>query len=535
MLLALIAIVPLLLDRVRDIEIDRGDAIALANRQALGLARQAMTAHNEVIQVTRAFLQVVTSARSTFPTSDSSCSEFLTKSAGRLPWLTALSVVNLQGKVVCSSLADAIGLDVSEREFFIRAVDSADFVLSDYFIGSLTKAPIVAVTLAQQGANGGAASVAVATIDLSWFTRIARTFELHQGAVMMMIDSKGTLLARYPDPGNWVGMQFADHPLTAELLSAAQGTTTATSYDGIQRITGFAQVPGTQVRVAVGFNEDEVLAHVNHAMWIAIAEMGIVAALVLLGIWFGGERLLMRPVRALSATAARIGRDSRLKSRATDLPWATEFVPLAAALDDMAGQLLAREQDLRDTNMQLRELAQLDALTGLSNRRTFNGRLADEWSEALRHHRSLAVLMIDVDFFKPFNDHYGHLQGDNCLRKVAAALKSNVRGPAPGRKPDCVARYGGEEFAVLLPGAEIEAAIEVGERLRDSVENLLIAHVGASRGFVTISVGAASLDPILGIDPDSLTQAADTALYEAKQRGRNAVVASPPVRLSQAS
>lgn len=555
MLLAIIAIAPLLLDRVRDIEIDRRESIEQANRQALSLARQAMTAHNEVILVTRAFLQVVTSARSTFNTSDTSCSEFLAKSAGRVPWLKTLSVANLQGRIVCSSFSETIGLDISEREYFLRAVDNSDFVLSDYFIGTRVKAPIVAAALAQRGPNGAAAAVAIATIDLSWFARIASMLELRPGAVMMMIDGKGTLLARYPDPNNCVGAQFANYPLTDELLSRAEGTVTASSYDGVRRIIGFVQVPGTQARVAVGFDESEVLARVNHAMWAAFGETGIIAALVLLAIWFGGDRLLVRPIRALSTTAARIGRGPQLKSRAADLPWAAEFVPLATALDDMAGQLVAREQDLRDTNTQLRELAQLDALTGLANRRVFNSRLAEEWDSALRQQGSLAVLMIDVDFFKPFNDHYGHVQGDNCLRKVAAALKANVRGKSPPpaldtdpqlavslrrmlgreRKPDCVARYGGEEFAVLLPSADLDAATEIGERLRDGVENLLIAHAGSPRGFVTISVGAASIDPIPGIDPEALTQAADAALYEAKQRGRNAVVASPPARLSRAS
>jgi GGDEF domain-containing protein len=555
MVLALIAIAPLLVDRIRDVRADRSERIAEANRQALTLARQAMSAHNEVILVTRGLLQVVASARSTFDSSDASCSEFLTKSAGRVPWLKTLSVANVQGKIICSSYARTIGLDLSDRDYFWRAVDSSDFVVSDYFVGTRVKSPIIAASLAQRGANGAAAAVVLATIDLSWFGRIASTFELRPGSVMMMVDGKGTILARYPNSEHWIGRKFPEHPLTRAILAQNEGPATTASYDDHRRITGFAQIPGTHARVTVGFEESEVLGRANDAMYVTLAELGLIAALVLLAIWFGGERLLVRPIRALSATAAHIGKGGQLTERAADLPWAAEFVPLAAALDDMAGQLVAREQDLRDSNMQLRELAQMDPLTGLANRRLFSTRLTSEWALAAKYGRPLAVLMIDVDFFKLFNDHYGHVQGDNCLRKVATALHASVRThssletqdppteappsfrlvAAQERKPDCAARYGGEEFAILLQAADIQTAMQVGERARESVERLLIAHAGSPHGFVTVSVGAASIHPSVGINPETLTQAADEALYQAKQRGRNAIVASAGVTLSRAS
>ncbi|HZP78810.1 MAG TPA: GGDEF domain-containing protein [Pseudolabrys sp.] len=553
MVLALIAIAPLLVDHLRDIQNERRDLIAQANTQALTLARQAMSADSEVILVTRAFLQVVASARSTFTTSDTSCSEFLGKSAGRVPWLKTLSVANLQGQIICSSFSDAIGLDISEREYFNRAIDSSDFVVSDYFIGTRVKSPLIAAALAQRGTNGAAAAVVIATIDLSWFTRIAASFSLRPGAMMMLIDSKGTVLARYPDADAWVGRQFTQHPLTHELMARVEGTATMASYDGTRRIVGFAQVPGTETRVAVGLSESDVLAHVNRAIYSTLIELGGIAALLLLAIWFGGERMLVRPIRALSAIATRIGHGGRATSPAAELPWAAEFVPLAAALDDMAGQLGARERELLDSNMQLRELAQIDPLTGLANRRLFNTRLASEWTMAGKQGQKLAVLMIDVDFFKLFNDQYGHVQGDNCLRKVAMAIKASVRlGAEPGdegedpaqalwrlaaqsRKPDCAARYGGEEFAILLQGADLDTAMQIAERLRDSIERLLIAHAGSPHGVVTVSVGAASMHPVVGANPEALTQAADAALYQAKQRGRNLVVAGAEIELSRAS
>jgi PleD family two-component response regulator len=297
-----------------------------------------------------------------------------------------------------------------------------------------------------------------------------------------------------------------------------------------------------------------VLARASRAMWAAFGELGIVAILVLLGIWFGGERLLMRPIRALTNTASRIGRGEDKTTHATDLPWAAEFIPLAVALDDMAAKLTAREQELRDSNDQLRELAQIDALTGLPNRRTFNERLMDEWKLAAKLRQPIAVLMIDVDFFKKFNDHYGHVQGDACLRKVSGVLMEGTRMRADSsaraaeselppsvqqitgraRRSDFAARYGGEEFAVLLQGGDLDVALRVAERLRKGVENLLMAHAGAAWGFVSISIGAASALPIELTSPQDLMEQADAALYEAKRTGRNCVQGAEPVALSRA-
>jgi GGDEF domain-containing protein len=332
------------------------------------------------------------------------------------------------------------------------------------------------------------------------------------------------------------------------MLAGPEGLVTERALDGVRRIFGFIQLPGTQARIAVGLDEKVVLAGADREMWQGFTEVSVVAALVLLGIWFGGERLLVRPIRALAKTAGHIGR-GEIKAQAAELKWAAEFVPLAAALDDMAGQLSAREQELRDSNNQLRELAQVDALTGLANRRSFNDRLASEWKLAIRLRQPIAVLMIDVDHFKLFNDLYGHVQGDACLRKVSGVLMAGTRAqaensiqapeavcPSPlqrigghSRKADFAARYGGEEFAVLLPGADLEAALQIAERLRRGVENLLIAHGGASWGFVSISIGAASISPAERGSPQDVTEWADAALYQAKHQGRNRVNGDAPL------
>jgi len=539
MIVAIIAIVPLIAERIHNEEIDRGDRIEAAQKRVLDVARQGAAEQNKVIVSTRSLLQVIATAHSQFKFSDAECSQFLAAIAAPSSGIKTLSISSVLGKIVCSSAPEALGLDISERAHFTRAIDTAGFVLSDYFSGTRVHGPLITLALAERGENGAAASVVLGLLDLSWFEKVARTLVPLSGC-MLMVDGKGVILARYPAAKNYVGQvgsNVRDYPLVRAMLSKPEGLVTESALDGVRRIFGFVQLPETNARIAFGIDESEVLARANREMWTAFAELAIVAALVLLGIWFGGERLLVRPIKALAETASRIGHGDT-KTHAGELPWATEFVPLAVALDDMAGKLDAREQELRDTNMQLRELAQVDALTGLANRRTFNSQLATEWQAAGKLSQPLAILMIDVDHFKQFNDHYGHAQGDNCLRKIGGILMEHTRSTserAQSRKPDFAARYGGEEFAILLQGANATDALRVGERLRKAVENLLMAHAGAPWGFVSISIGVASWLPASHLSPQELMECADAALYEAKKLGRNRVAVHADVLLSQAS
>jgi diguanylate cyclase (GGDEF)-like protein len=180
--------------------------------------------------------------------------------------------------------------------------------------------------------------------------------------------------------------------------------------------------------------------------------------------------------------------------------------------------LMESEQRLTAANAQLLVLSCTDGLTGLANRRAFDERFAAEWAFAVREAVDIAVVLVDVDHFKHYNDHYGHLAGDDCLRTVAAHVGSVVL-----RASDLPARYGGEEFVVLLPGNRDQGAAEVAERLCHSVYDAHLPHDASPFGRVTISVGVASIAPGLHDPPSMLMTSADQALYKAKQDGRNQV------------
>jgi diguanylate cyclase (GGDEF)-like protein/PAS domain S-box-containing protein len=205
-------------------------------------------------------------------------------------------------------------------------------------------------------------------------------------------------------------------------------------------------------------------------------------------------------------------------------------------LDSVTGEVEEFVTVLRDVSERkqfeekLATQALTDGLTGLANRRSFDETLSREWKRTLREGSQLSLLLIDIDSFKSVNDKYGHQVGDDYLRTISAAVSGVVRAP------DIVARYGGEEIAVILPGIDSQGAVEIAERVRTATEALRLTNEEnpVGRGFVTASIGAATALAREGGTirmPESLLLAADTALYKAKQGGRNRVATAVLVAL----
>jgi len=173
-------------------------------------------------------------------------------------------------------------------------------------------------------------------------------------------------------------------------------------------------------------------------------------------------------------------------------------------------------EQLEASNIKLQQLSSLDALTQVGNRYLFDATLEREWQRLQRGNEQLALLLCDVDFFKGFNDNYGHPAGDRCLKQIAQAMTKVTKRPS-----DLVARYGGEEFAIILPQTSLEGAIFVAEALQAQVAALAIPHNESNTGHVTLSIGIAVCSPDRQINPYALVKAADLVLYEAKAGGRN--------------
>lgn len=217
------------------------------------------------------------------------------------------------------------------------------------------------------------------------------------------------------------------------------------------------------------------------------------------------EMRLLRPMRHLTLAASRLA-EGELDTR-VDMSRIVigEMRTLGTTLNTMAGIL--------------GKLALTDSLTAIANRRQFDQVVAGEVKRSNRMKKGLALLLVDVDKFKDYNDLYGHGGGDTCLRQIAKALQNGVRRPN-----DLVARYGGEEFAILLPDTDEEGALIIATELLSIIRALSIPHAGWERGIVTISIGIAVSYPPTVVEPVILTERADQALYAAKQAGRDRVL-----------
>lgn len=202
-------------------------------------------------------------------------------------------------------------------------------------------------------------------------------------------------------------------------------------------------------------------------------------------------------------------------------------VNVGARIVELQRNLAERVSELVELSRRLEQMSLEDSLTGLPNRRHLTDILEREWGRAQRAKRALAAIMVDIDSFKNYNDHFGHPAGDECLRLVSKALLAGVRRPA-----DFLGRYGGEEFTAILPDTPEEGVLHVAELMRANVEGLRLPHVHSRTGldYVTVSVGVAIVRPCLESTPDLLIGRADGALYEAKKANGNVVILAAQTR-----
>jgi len=314
--------------------------------------------------------------------------------------------------------------------------------------------------------DGSFAGVAVAAIQVKYFDHLYQNVDVGTFGIIGLSLADGTLLVRKPFLRASIGKSLAKAPFFSKArLQMSSGTYESRSViDGISRFFAYRRVDRYPLRIVVGMSQDEVLTEWRWEMWINLAEVAATLAIVLLlGTY------LVRQIRRREAVEGELAR-----------------------------------------------LALVDGLTGLGNRRRFDEVLDREWRRAVRARTSFAFLMIDVDEFKPYNDHYGHRAGDRALKAIAACIATAV-----ARSDDLSARYGGEEFAVLLPATDAVGAYQVAETIRGGVAGLRIVHAASPLGFVTVSVGAAAERPVRGSHPGAVVDAADSALYDAKRAGRN--------------
>ncbi len=522
--LALIMVVPFMADRVRTLESSRASQARALSVQLLNSARNTAEAQREMVSAIEALLKTVAYSARLGASSTQFCSMIRTSYNVDLPWITSLVVAGADGKIICSTLPNYDGLNLDDRPYFQSALKTHEMVLSSYVLSRTTGQPALLAAYSAQPAEGQPQFVVVAGISLRWMTQLMNGVRNRPGVTASVIDAQGTVLAE-SDGTEGVGRRMSDQFLLNVLASQAAGSTTTLAPDGTRRALSFARIPDTGLSLVVSVDESRIVGDIDRDIRNAYLQLALVSIAVLLGAWMFAERLIMRPIRVLTTMATRLGQgDFSTRSDRTTMP--PEFARLATELNVMASQLGERERELRASNNQLSVLASLDSLSGLANRRGFDSRLGFEWVRAEHSGHSLALLMIDIDHFKLFNDTYGHLEGDTCLRHVGetlAMIADQVTGFA--------ARYGGEEFSLMIPAIDAARAREIGEMVRKAIEQLNVPNLSAPLGYLTVSVGIAIGTPSPETDATGLVEAADAGLYAAKRRGRNLVVEHDAIRV----
>ena len=407
----------------------------------------------------------------------------LVNHASEVQAIKGLFIYDEQGRwLVYSDAAPAGALNNSDREYFIhhRTNPSARTLISGPIVSRSSGEWVIPVSRRINDPDGKFAGVVLVTLSVKHLLGVLDRFQIgDQGAIALFATDQ--LLVRRPFREADLGRRSTDTPLQQRFRASRSGTVEGRStIDGVTRVISFEHLLDYPLFVTVAVGKDEALqewksASIYQTTW-------VVLLCLIVGV---SGRYLIRSMRR------RLVAELHLQS--------------------------ARDA-LTEANERLEHLAQEDGLTGLANRRYFDARLVLNFQQALASQTALAVVMIDVDEFKKYNDLYGHLEGDECLRRVAQALRSAV-----WRSGDLVARYGGEEMVLLLPSTDAEGGLEVAQRARLAVADLQIPHAAAALGTVSVSLGVAAWIPQPGSTPFELLRAADEALYLAKQEGRNTV------------
>lgn len=406
----------------------------------------------------------------------------------RLPQIHGFFIYDEQGRWLLNSngiVPD--GANNSDRDYFIYHRDHTDpnTFIGPSILSRSTNEWIITVSRRINHPDGSFAGVTIATVYLKYFLSLYDDIDMGSNGIINLASSTGRIVVRKPFRDADVGANISNGQAFALLTPRINsGTATIKSFvDSVERVISFRRIDGYPLVIITAFNKSEILAD-----WRSESLASLLVSSILLVIFsLLGYRLIKLMSQQIQAQK----------------------------------ELQLSQITYMEANKTLGILALEDGLTGLFNRRQFDFFINAEINRTRRKSDDTALIMLDVDFFKKYNDHYGHVQGDECLKAVSAIIKKNVT-----RTGDLAARYGGEEFAIVLPGTDYVGAFLIAEKIRIEVEQSSIKHSDSPIGVVTFSVGIGALSASKTGTPENLVDIADKALYIAKSSGRNRTVIS---------
>jgi len=394
-----------------------------------------------------------------------------------MPQLHGLFIYGPDGQwIVTDKDVTSTARNNADRDYFQYHLtdDSRDVHIGQVIKSRSTNDLIIPISRRLNNPDGSFAGVLLGTINVSYFVDYYGDFKIDNKGALVLAMRSGTILARRPFIASVIGKSLADSEIfTSYLPTSNVGVAEVKAItDDTERLYGYRALTTYPLVVEAGLSRESITAPWRRDLLkTGLVLVMLIAVLVVFGL------IVLSQLR----------------------------------------QRVAMEKEVRKAHQAMREMALTDSLTELGNRRHLDISLIDEIRLAKRQGSSLALIMLDIDYFKRFNDRYGHAAGDDCLRQVASAIRQAVERPG-----DLAVRYGGEEFTVLLPNTDRMGATMVVQRIFDAIRSLPIEHSEHPLGHVTASAGMTSCQPsIEDVTPASLIKSADALLYLAKQRGRN--------------
>lgn len=375
---------------------------------------------------------------------------------------------------------------------------------------------------------------------LTWLATDLQEFPVGENGAVFITDDQGFLIGTSENIPIFKEDESGSFTLVKAVNSGSELISTAFSSRFEQTLDGHSEFKADQKhyilaeesftdyglnwRVFVAISKEDFLGPIDNAIK-RTAIVIIVSIFIYFFIAYFMAKGVLRPILKLNQAASSLGQgkfqwvdDAERQDELGQLIRSFNAMgkEMTSLVSNLESQVESRTRELTEKNNILEQLSFIDGLTGIANRRKFDEVLDFSWAASIRSQSEIVLLMLDIDKFKPYNDTYGHHEGDLCLKEIAKVIKNQVK-----RNSDLAARYGGEEFGIILNNTDINFGISVANQIIEAVRTLKIEHVKSEWGVVTISVGIAVLTPTQNLKPHALIELADQALYQAKSSGRN--------------
>ena len=401
----------------------------------------------------------------------------LVQQARIMPQLDGLFVYGPNGQwIVTDKTATPAGVNNADRDYFIyhRTHTDRRVRIGEVITSRSTGELIIPVSRRLDNPDGSFAGVLLGTLKVRYFVDYYGDFKIDDKGTLVLALRSGRILVRRPFVNGVTEKSLAEGDVFKRYLPTSDTGTVETKaiVDGTERLYGYRALSSYPLVAEAGLSRDSIIGPWRQdVIKTSMYSLVLIAGLLVFGL------ILIKQLR----------------------------------------KRISAEDDLRRAHLAMREMALTDSLTGLGNRRKLDMVLSQEISRARREGAAVALIMLDVDYFKRFNDMYGHAAGDDCLRSIAGAIGRTLKRPA-----DLAVRYGGEEFCVLLPNTSSEGANRLAEEILDAIRELNIEHRDHPLGFVTVSAGIGTCLPTSDdVTAGGLIKAADAFMYLAKNSGRN--------------